>query len=81
MEIFAPGSWNFELVQLFLSTWIVDCLLPEARMVCTVNNLFQGSWNFEFSTFLYQSDKFVRHAWLELSVFSFDGKFLLAAVF
>ena len=51
MEIFAPSSWNFELVQLFLSTWIVDCLLPEARMVCTVNNFSQGSWNFEFSTF------------------------------
>ena len=55
MEILARGSWNFALVQLFLSSWIVDCLLPEARMVCTVY-ISQGSWNFEFSTILNSSD-------------------------
>ena len=49
MEILAQGSWNFELVQLFLDTWIVD-------------------W-------------FVRHVWFALSFFSWDGKFLLKAVF
>ena len=26
-KIFTRGSWNFELIELFLGTWIADCFV------------------------------------------------------
>ena len=51
MEILAWGRWNFELVQLFLDSWIVDCFVRHAWFVLSVSFcgkiVARGSWNFE----------------------------------
>ena len=51
IEIVAWGRWNFELVQLFLDSWIADCFVRHAWFALSVSFcgkiVARGSWNFE----------------------------------
>ena len=78
MKILTWGSfWSYSTIL----GWL-DCRL-------FLKHTWYALWNFvleavgilSLSTFFDQADKFLRHAWLGLSVFSFDWKFLLTAVF
>jgi len=50
-KMLAWGRWNFELVQLFLDSWIADCFVRHAWFVLSVSSrgkiLARGSWDFE----------------------------------
>ena len=84
-KIFARGSWNFELVQIFLINWIVS--LGTHGLHCLFSIVMENScsrhlefWACPNILDQLELDCFVRHAWFALSVFFCDGKFLLEAV-
>ena len=87
VKVFARGSWNFELVHIFLINWIVllgthglhglHCLFSLvmehfcSRQFFEVIQLFLDNWI---------ADCFIWHTWFALSVLFCDRNFLLEAV-
>ena len=72
----AQGSWNFELVQLFLDSWIADCFVWHAWFALSVpfrgKFLARGSWTFELVQLCLNTwiaECFVRHVWYALKIF------------
>ena len=55
MENFCSRQLEFELVQVFLDSWIADCFVRHAWFALSVSFrgefVAQGSWNFELSNY------------------------------
>ena len=75
-KILARGSWNVEVIQLFLDNWIADCFVRHAWYALSVSFrgkfLAEGSWNFELVQLFLDSwiaECFVRHVWYALKIF------------